>query len=167
MFQGHRMTAYSFTYQQLPDRSASVSSFDTSVEAAQHHISLFDRDGQFYGLERKMIAELFTVFLLKNELARVELIVHDAAFIEKRCPRLIPVIRRFAPRFTVGVTEDSIKHFARGFAVFDETAVIRRPHFDRAISYWDTDEHAIGQARELMEQLRRQSNPALQQPTGL
>lgn len=161
------MTAYSFTYQQLPDRAASISSFDTSVEAAQHHIMIFDRDGKYFGLDRKAAAELLSVFLLKQDLARVEIIVHDADFIEKHCPRLVPVIRRFAPRFTVRVTEEGIRHFARGFAIFDDKAVIRRPHFDRSTSYWDTDEHAIGLAKELMEQLRRQSTAALQQATGL
>ncbi len=160
-------TPPSFTYQQLNGREAGLSAFDTSLEAAEHEISMFDRDGQFYGLERRQAAELVSVFLLKNSTARIEIIVQDIRFLENKCPRLIAVLRRFAPRMSVRVTEPELQHFARGFAVFDNKAVLRRPHFDRSLSYWDTDVVAIGQAKELIEQIRQHSVGALQQATGL
>lgn len=160
-------TPPSFTYQQLNGREAGLSAFDTCLEAAEHDISMFDRDGQFYGLERRQAAELLSVFLLKNSAARVEIIVQDIRFLENKCPRLIAVLRRFSPRMSVKVTEPELQHFARGFAVFDNKAVLRRPHFDRSLSYWDTDEVAIGQAKELIEQIRQHALGALQQNTGL
>ncbi len=128
---------------------------------------MFDRDGQFYGLERRQVAELVSVFLLKNSSARIEIIVQDIRFLENKCPRLIAVLRRFAPRMNVRTSEPELQHFARGFAIFDSKAVLRRPHFDRSLSYWDTDEVAIGQAKELIEQIRQHSVGALQQATGL
>jgi hypothetical protein len=160
-------TPPSFTYQQLNGREAGLSAFDTCIEAAEHEISMFDRDGQFYGLERRQVAELLSVFMLRNSTARFEIIVQDIAFLEKKCPRLIAVLRRFAPRMSVRVSEPELQHFARGFAIFDNKAVLRRPHFDRSLSYWDTDDVAIGQAKELIEQIRQHSASALQQSTGL
>jgi hypothetical protein len=160
-------TPPSFTYQQLNGREAGLSAFDTCLEAAEHDISMFDRDGQFYGLERRQAAELLSVFLLKNSAARIEIIVQDVSFLENKCPRLVGVLRRFYPRMTVRVTEPELQHFARGFAIFDHKAVLRRPHFDRSLSYWDTDEVAIGQAKELIEQIRQHSVGALQHSTGL
>jgi hypothetical protein len=144
-----------------------LSAFDTCLEAAEHEIAMFDRDGQFYGLERRQAAELLSVFLLKNSIARIEIIVQDISFLEMKCPRLIAVLRRFSPRMSVRVTEPELQHFARGFAIFDNKAVLRRPHFDRSLSYWDTDDMAIGQAKELIEQIRQHSNLALHQSTGL
>ncbi len=161
------MTSFSPTYQPLQGRESVLSTFDTSLEAARQHVLLFDRDGYFYGLDRRLAAERIQVFLLGNALARMEIIVHDSDFIEKRCPRLVAALRRFAPRLSLRTTESGLKHFSKGFAVFDDKAVMRRPHFDHGQCYWDTDEHAIGAARDLMEQLREQSSAALQVPTGL
>jgi hypothetical protein len=160
-------SAHSFTYQKLDRREACLSAFDTCMEAADRHICIFDRDGAYYGLERRQAAELISLFLLKNPSARIELIVQQLEFLEKRCARLIAVLHRFSPRFSVRVVEPGLGYLAKGFAVFDHKAMLRRPHFDRRLSFWDTDETAIGHAKELMEQIRQQSTLGLQLPTGL
>lgn len=160
-------SSFSPTYQRLSSRVEVRSAFDTAIEVAQRQISLFDRDGDLYGLNRRQMADALSVFLLKNPLAEIELIVHDLGYLQNDCPRLIPVLRRFSPRFRVLLTEEGIKAFSRGFVVFDDMNVLRRPHFDQSLVFWDSSETAVGQAKELIEQLRQNAISALQQVAGL
>ena len=160
-------SSFSPTYQRLGSRAEVRSAFDTALEVAGRHISLFDRDGDLYGLNRRQVADAISVFLLKNGLAELELIVHDIGYLQNECARLIPVLRRFSPRFRVLLTDEGIKSYSRGFVVFDQMSVLRRPHFDQSLVFWESSETAVGQAQELLEQLRQQANSALQQVTGL
>ncbi|MEZ5739603.1 MAG: hypothetical protein R3E68_09210 [Burkholderiaceae bacterium] len=158
----------SFTYQRFQSRADARSAFDTAIESATNRIALFERDGDFYGLDRPLVAERLGGLLRASPDNRVDIVVQRTHFIQRDCPRLMMLVQRFGSRLSICRLKPEFATFERGFALIDKVVVLRRPHFDRSVVFWDVDDQQIAGANRLFQDLLDNCEPPLSVPvTGL
>ena len=92
-----------------------VAAIDTLISLARERICVFDVDLSQSGWNSPARADALSSFL-RVRYARLDIIVHETAWIEKSCPRLTSLLRRFGHAMTIYKTGSG----ARG-------AVRRRP----------------------------------------
>ncbi len=141
------------SYRRIETRGEARAAFDGLVARAQRSVRIADVRGDFYGFERKVFAEALEALLSRSRDAAVELVLHDASFVERHCPRVVALLRRRWPRLRVLRSDPSVREYPRGFALVDECVVLRRPHHDSALTFVDFDEGAVSEARTLLDEL--------------
>ena len=121
----------------------------------------FDDRGEFWGLGRKAFADAAKALLGRHRDARITIVVHETAYLEQRCPRLVELLSLHGPRLHVLRTEPSVRSYSRGFVIADATVVLRRPHFDGSRVFVDFDETAVGGAANLFADLAGSALPGI------
>lgn len=161
-------TLPSFEYQKFETRRDARSAFDTAIESAVSSIALYDRDGDFYGLERPTVANQFKQLLRNNPNAVIKLVLQHVHHIHRDCPRLLELIQLFGERFELRRLDENLRNFKRGLLLIDQSLVMRRPHFDQMTTFWDVGEQEIADAQRLLTELRDGSPDSVQSSvTGL
>lgn len=143
----------SFSYQRFDDRHSARSAFDTALESARRNISIYDRDGEFFGLQRPEVAASFEQLLKASRDTTVHLIVQRPDYIVDKCPRILNVLSTYSPRIQILQLQSKHQSFERGFVLIDKSVVMRRPHFDQSQTFWDVDEIEIAGASRLFVQM--------------
>ncbi|MGC1440250.1 MAG: hypothetical protein WA888_06535 [Burkholderiaceae bacterium] len=151
----------SFSYQRFDSRSGAQSALDIALESARRSVKIFDRDGEFYGLDRPTISDCLNRLLKTSPDTTVSIIVQRTHFIQRDCTRLVNVLKIHAPRFQILRLDPRLASFERGYIIIDSSVVIRRPHFDQRVTYWDVDEQQIAGASRLFSDLRVNTVPAI------
>ncbi len=149
------------TYRRLDTRSQARAAFDDIVARTQRSLRIADDRGEFYGLDRKAFADALQALLLRSREATVELILHDASFVERSCPRVTALLRRFWPRLRILASEESARNYPRSFVLADDTAVLRRPHHGSALTFVDFGDDAVTEARALIGELAAGASVAI------
>lgn len=147
-------------YRRLFTRGEARSELDRIMARTQSSLRIADDRGEFYGFERKVFAEAIEALLTRRRDASVLLILHDPSFVERRCPRLLDLLRRRHGALRIMQSDVQAQRFPRGFVLADETVVLRRPHFDSAATYLDFDDQAVAQAAALIDELLEGAVPA-------
>ncbi|MCO5107989.1 MAG: hypothetical protein M9907_13010 [Burkholderiaceae bacterium] len=156
------------SYRRIETRSEALTAFDGIASRVQRSLRIADDRGEFYGFERKAFADAIEALLARSRDATVELVLHDASFVESRCPRLVALLRRNWPRLRVLRSEESARNYPRGFVLADDRVVLRRPHHDSALTFVDFDEEAVAEARALLDELAAGATVAISaNTTGL
>ncbi len=148
------------SYRRLDTRTAAREAFDEILGRAQRSLRLIDDRGEFYGFDRPRFATALQALLRRSRDASITLVLHDSGFVERDCPRLVDLLRRHAPRLRILRSADSARHFSRGFVLADETVVLRRPHYDSALTFVDFDERAVAEAAHLLDEIVGEAMPA-------
>ncbi|HRO62111.1 MAG TPA: hypothetical protein PK177_23645 [Burkholderiaceae bacterium] len=141
------------SYRRFDTRSEALAGFDRIVGRTQRKLQLFDDSGEFWGLERKGFADAVQALLERHRDAAVTVVVHDPGFIERRCARLLALLRRRTPRLQVLRSDPSTRGFSRGIVIADATVVLRRPHFGQPRAFLDFGEAEVGAASALFAEL--------------
>ncbi|NLD67259.1 MAG: hypothetical protein GX644_00435 [Limnobacter sp.] len=149
------------SYRRFETRSEALAAFDRIVGRAQRTLQLFDDSGEFWRLERKVFADAVQALLDRSRDATVTLVVHDTGYIERRCARLLALLRRRTPRLRVLRSDTSTRGFSRGVVIADATVVLRRPHFDRPRAFLDFGEAEVGAASALFAELVDGAQPGV------
>ena len=102
---------------------------DTLFGRPGRKLRIFDRQlgSGYVGVRRE---ELLRHFLLASRSNRIQIVVHDAANLQRDCPRLILLLRQFAHAISINETEPQAKGVYDPFAVMDERDYIHRFHYD-------------------------------------
>lgn len=140
-------------YQRFDSRMHAISALDTALEGAHRRVRIFDDRGDFYGFDRRAFAEAIEGLLRGNREAEVLIVLRDTDFVQRHCPRLLELMARHGSRIRVLKVTGSVRGFARGFVVVDDSVVLRRPHFEQAVTFWDIDEKAIAAAQGVIDEL--------------
>ena len=74
--------------------------------------------------------QLIKAFLSSNRLARLQIVIHETATLQRDCPRLMNLLRRFSYAIQIQETEARAKAASDPFAVLDERHYVHRFHFD-------------------------------------
>lgn len=141
------------SYRRIDTRSEARSAFDGIASRAQRSLRIADDRGEVYGFERKAFADALEALLGRSRDTTIELVLHDATFVERHCPRVVALLRRNWPRLRVLRSEESARNYPRGFVLVDDRVVLRRPHHDSALTFVDFDEEAVAEARTLLDEL--------------
>ena len=92
-------------------------------------LRIFDRQlGKGYNGVRRF--ELLRIFLLASRSHHLQIVLHDAANLQRDCPRLILLQRQFSHAVSIHETEPQAKGVYDPFAVMDERDYVHRFHYD-------------------------------------
>lgn len=155
------------SYRRIEGRNEARAAFDGIVSRAQRSLRIADDRGEFYGFDRKIFADALEALLGRSRDTRIEIVLHDASFVERFCPRVVALLRRHSPRLRVLRSDESARSYPRGFVVADDTVVLRRPHHGSPLTFVDFDEAAVAEARSLIEELAAGATVAIAAPAGL
>jgi hypothetical protein len=148
-------------YRQIDTRSGAREAFDRLIGRARQSIRLFDDRGEFWGLQRPSFAAAIKQTLGRSRLASVCIILHDTAFVEKHCPRLMALLGPHSPRLRVMPADPSLRSFSTGVVILDSAVVMRRPHFDQTRVFVDFDETGVAAAEKMFAEMSDSALPAL------
>jgi hypothetical protein len=102
---------------------------DDVIGLAQHEIRIFDQQ-----LEKAFNAparhDALRRFLLSNRKNRLRIVVHDAATIERDCPRMLDLLRAFNHAMAIHETRPEARNVYDLFVIADELHSVRRFHFN-------------------------------------
>ncbi len=155
-------------YRRLATRGEAREAFDRIVARTQRSLYVADDRGEFLGLDRKSFADALEALFGRTRDASARIVVHDASFIERSCPRLLRLLQLRSSQFAILRSDESVRSYPRAFVLADDTVVLRRPHHDSAASFVDFDDAAVAQARELIGELVAGALPAVRPvATGL
>ena len=99
---------------------------------AMHRIVLFDPDLGETGIESARGIELLSDFcdrVMDNDALRI--VVHDADFIKRDCPRLLNLVSRYGHRMTIRVTTAQYHNWQQPYIVVDDVYLVTRFHQDQ------------------------------------
>jgi len=114
---------------------------DFVLARAQRHIWIFDQDlsrGGFSSLNRYELLKNFLSHHITSELC---IILHDADYFQRQCPRLNHLLRIYPHKMSVHLTNNSMKNFKACFIVVDGTHFVKRIHIDQARFKFGCDEN--------------------------
>lgn len=148
-------------YRKLASRSEAREGFDEALALAHYRLRLFDRDGELYGLDRKSVAEALDRFLCAERDSECTIVVQDAQYLLRQCPRIVTLFRGFAHKFQILQTDETVKSFSRGLVIVEKALVLRRPHFDHDTVFWDEDAGEVQGSVSLFEEIVEKSEPAI------
>lgn len=152
----------------LASRAQARQVLDDTIEQCSNRLSVFDDRGEFYGFERLSFAIALATFLSHSRTATATIIVHDASYIERRCPRVVELLGQYGPQLRILQTDPQLHSFCCGLVIADHGVVLRRPHFDQATTFLDYDEQAVVDANRLLDEIKLLTRPAaIGQVTGL
>jgi len=112
----------------------------------------------YNGLRR---SELLQGFLVANRSNRIQIVLHDASNLQRDCPRLVDLLRRFSHAISINETQPEAKSVSDPFCILDERDYVHRFHYDGARGVLALDDvataHLLAQRFELLWQA---SSPA-------
>ena len=146
-------TLPTFTYQRFASKTDARSAFDTVLENAHREIRLYDRDGDFYGLDRQEVAANLGQLLRRNPQTSVRFVLQHTDYLRLHCPRIVALMQRHSEQFEVRKLNAELSGYERGCLLADQTVVMRRPHFDQGLAFWDVGEAEITSAERLFAEL--------------
>ena len=102
---------------------------DEVIGLAKHELRVFEQNlGPSYNASARH--EALRTFLLASRRNRVRIVVHEAAPMERSCPRMIQLLRNFSHAVAIHETQPQAKGVYDPFVVADEMHSIRRFHFN-------------------------------------
>ena len=133
---------------------------------ATREVILFDADLKETGLESAAgIAALEAFFTRHTVPDCVRVVVHDAGFIERECPRLLRLLASFGHRIRIRVSARQHAAIDQAFIVVDGQHVLTRFHRDNARGKLILDDGV--RAAQLADLFDTVWENAQQGPTGM
>jgi hypothetical protein len=115
----------------LEGNSEYEAAIDTLLARTGRKLRIFERQlGKGYNSARRH--ELLRHFLLVGRGHLVQIVVHDAANLQRDCPRMITLLRQFSDSISIHETEPQAKGVYDPFSVMDERDYVHRFHYDNA-----------------------------------
>jgi len=115
-------------HEKLDAVAAQVAAIDELIGLAQHSIRVFDADLSGMGWNDSARVEMIAAFLRASRDARVDIVVHDTAWIERSCPRLTRMLRYYGHMITIRRTGDEAKQAMDPLVIVDDRHYLHRLH---------------------------------------
>ncbi|MFZ5558845.1 MAG: hypothetical protein ACOZDY_19360 [Pseudomonadota bacterium] len=107
-----------------------VDAIDRVLGFAQCNVRIFDRDLEHLGYNAPGRIELLRAFLLLNRSNRLQVVVHDIAYLEGRCPRMTLLQKQFSHAVQIHQTLEHARHAADPLLLVDDAHYLHRFHMD-------------------------------------
>ena len=104
-----------------------VAAIDTLIRLARERICVFDVDLSQSGWNSPARADALS-HVLRIQYARLDIIVHDTAWIEKSCPRLTSLLRRYGHAMTIYKTGSGALGAMDPLVIVDGAHFLHRYH---------------------------------------
>lgn len=107
-----------------------VAAIDRVLAFAQRSVRIFDRDLEHQGYNAPERVELLRGFLLAHRGNRLQIVVHDVAYLEGRCPRIALLQKHFSHAVQIHQTLEHARHAADPLLLADDAHYLHRFHMD-------------------------------------
>jgi hypothetical protein len=105
---------------------AQTAAIDTLIGLAKQSIRVFDVDLSETGWNDAARAEKIAAFLRASRTARLEIVVHETAWIERSCPRLTKLLRTYSHAVTIYRTGEGARHAMDPLMIVDGRHFLHR-----------------------------------------
>lgn len=138
-----------------------TAAFDQLLGRARREVWMFDVDLQ-RSFDRPERIDLLRAFLAGHRDARLRILLHDAASVPVRCPRLCALLRRFGEAVAIRQTTAAARSAADPLLVVDALHALRRVHHASSRSVLITDDPVAARPlHERLAQIDEASEPAV------
>jgi hypothetical protein len=108
-----------------------IGAMDELIGLAQRRIWVFDHDLSQMGWNSAERMSRLGLFLRGTRGRRLDIIVHDTAWLEASCPRLIGLLRTYSYAVTIYRTGPEARHAADPLLIVDDQHYLHRFHIDQ------------------------------------
>ena len=115
---------------------------DQLVTTAEHSIRIYDHDLQAGDFNSRALYARLHDFCLAGGARRIEILLDDAAYVQKRCPRVMTLLRDFSHVIEIRQTDPDSERPNYRFALGDRGAVLKRFDKDAMHAQFDPDDVA-------------------------
>jgi hypothetical protein len=111
--------------------AAQTAAIDELIGRARKSIAVFDLDLSETGWTSAARSERLARFLRASRHARIDIIVHDLRYIERRCARLCELLRRFGSQVTIRRTGPAARAATDPLVIVDGRHFLHRFHIEQ------------------------------------
>lgn len=138
------------------------SAIDTVVSKARRRIRVFDRNLEDLGFNSPARQELLRGFLLARRTNHLYIVVHDPAYLNRSCPRMLLLLRQFSHGVSIQQTHAHMQGVYDPFVIADGEHFVHRFHFDDSRSLLALDDpQETHNLNDRFDQLWEASYPAV------
>lgn len=130
----------------LDSVAALIAATDELIGLARRSIRVFDVDLAATGWNDAARNERLTAFLRGSRQARLDVITHDVRHIERDCPRLCALLRRFGDMVTIMRTGGDGRDAMDPLLLVDDRHFLHRFHVDDSRAALGIDQPAAARA---------------------
>ena len=153
-------------YERFDTNAGFQAALERLLEQPGRELRVFDPDGAALRLNDAPRIEALAKFLLASRTRRLQLVLHNTDHVQRQCPRLMTLLRRFAHAMQINRTHEEIREVQDAFLLLDSVHYVRRPvaqFFRGALGLGDENE---GQAlRGRFSEIWSASYPAVSSTT--
>lgn len=153
-------------YERFETNEGFQSAVERLLEQPGRELRIFDPDGSALRFTDPGRIERLERFLLASRTRRVHLVLHNTDHVQRQCPRLMTLLRRFSHAMQINRTHEEIREVQDAFLLLDSVHYVRRPvaqFFRGALGLGDENE---GQAlRGRFSEIWSASYPAVSSTT--
>jgi hypothetical protein len=114
-------------YERFETNEGFQSAVERLLEQPGRELRVFDPDGAALRLNDPQRIERLDRFLLASRTRRIYLVVHNTDHIQRQCPRLMTLLRRFSHAMQINRTHEEIREVQDSFLLLDGMHYVRRP----------------------------------------
>ncbi len=108
-----------------------IAAIDELIALAQRRIRVFDQDLSQTGWNQATRVERLSAFLRGTRGRRLDIIVHDTAYLETACPRMLNLLRSYSHAMTIYRTGPEARVATDPLVIVDDRHYLHRFHVDQ------------------------------------
>lgn len=125
-------TAPKADYRQIASESESLAAIDAVIASAQRTIRVFDVSLAGRGFNSPARAETLQKFFVAGRLHRLHIALHEPEHLERECPRLLMLLRRFPMSIEIHRTLQQARNADDPFVIADDHSLWHQLHHTQA-----------------------------------
>jgi len=142
-----------------------TAAIDDVIEKAVSSLHIFDIDLSAGGYQTIARYEALRRFMVRSS-GKLIVVVHDTAFLERFCPRLLNLLKLYSYRISIMKTQEHGRSANDPFVIADEVHYVHRFHADGARAKIGYEDHAEARIlEERFQQLVETAEPAVSATT--
>jgi hypothetical protein len=115
---------------ELATLAEQCTAIDQLVALARHRIRIFDQDMSQTGWNQPSRVDRLAAFLRDTRGRRLDIIVHDTAYLETACPRMLKLLRAYSYAMTIYRTGAEARHATDPLLIVDDRHYLHRFHLE-------------------------------------
>ena len=136
------------------------------VGKAERSLHIFDIDLATGGYQTAERYEALRQFMTRSRSGTLVVVLHDTAYFERYCPRLINLLKLYSHRISILKTHEHGRLANDPFVIADEAHYVHRFHAEGARAKLGLDDHAGARMlEERFQQLMETAAPAISATT--
>lgn len=136
------------------------------IDRAERTLHIFDIDLAAGGYNTVQRFEAIRDFLVRSRMGSLVVVLHETAYLERHCPRLINLLKLYSHRISILKTHEHGRVASDPFVIADEAHYVHRFHVEGAQALLAFEDHAGARAlEERFQQLMGTASPAVSATT--